>query len=282
MKDRRFFVVTPVLNGAKYMAQTLASIDAQTFPGWTHYVVDGGSSDGTVELVQASMKNEPRRHLIQGRDRGLYDAVFKGFEAIEADGLRDDDICLWLNADDLLAPWAFATMHLAFDHYQADWVTAQRGQWDAEGRLVLLRPFGWYPRWCLRKGWFNERCLGSIQQESTFFTARLLRRLPQDAIAAIRALHIVGDFFLWRQFAQFAPLYAAPTLIGGFRLHGANLSMGSVERNMAELRAIRAFLPPAGLGRALRFLYLVLATLTAGIKARHALSPPEDTDLTTR
>jgi glycosyltransferase involved in cell wall biosynthesis len=273
MKDRRFFVVTPVLNGAKYMAQALASIDAQTFPGWTHYVVDGGSSDGTVELVQASMKDQPRRHLIQGRDQGLYDAVFKGFEAIEADGLRDDDICLWLNADDLLAPWAFATMLLAFEHYQADWVTGLRGQWDAEGRLVLVRPFGWHPRWCLRKGWFNERCLGPIQQESTFFTARLLRQLPQETIAAIRSSRIVGDFLLWRQFAEFAPLHTAPTVIGGFRLHGENLSLGSVERHMAELRAIGAFMPPLGLGRALRFLYLILATLVAGTKARHALSP---------
>ncbi|HJT44569.1 MAG TPA: glycosyltransferase [Rhizomicrobium sp.] len=274
MTDRRFFVVTPVRNGATYLSETLASIDAQNFRGWTHYVVDGGSSDGTVELVQASMENEPRRHLIQGRDYGLYDGLFKGFEAIEADGLRDDDICLWLNADDLLAPWAFATMLQAFDLYDADWITGQPGQWDAEGRLVLVRPFGWYPRWCIRKGWFTNRCLGWIQQESTFFTARLLRRLPPDIIAAIRSSRLAGDFLLWRTFAEFSPLRVAPTLIGGFRKHGRNLSLESADRHLEELRALGAFLPPPGLGRSLRFLYWIAATMLAGIVARHPLLPP--------
>lgn len=274
MTARRFFVVTPVLNGARYLSEALASIDAQNFRGWTHYVVDGGSSDGTIELVQKSIEKEPRRRLIQGRDRGLYDGLFKGFEAIQADGLRDDDICLWLNADDLLAPWAFATMLLAFDLYGADWVTGQLGQWDAEGRLVTVRPFGWYPRGLIRKGWFTNQCLGSVQQESTFFTARLLRRLPPDVVATIRASRIAGDFLLWRTFAQFAPLFVAPTLIGGFRVHGANLSIEGVERQVQEFRAMGAFLPPAPVARALRFLYWAAATMAAGAKARHPMLPP--------
>jgi glycosyltransferase involved in cell wall biosynthesis len=274
MTERRFFVVTPVLNGAKYISQTLASIDAQTLPNWTHYVVDGGSSDGTIELLRESMKNQPRRHLIQGSDRGLYDGLFKGFDAIQENGLRDDDICLWLNADDLLAPWAFATMLLAFDLYRADWITGQPGQWDAEGRLVLTRPFGWYPRWCIRNGWFNKQCLGWVQQESTFFTARLLRKLTADTVAAIRSTRIAGDFLMWRAFAEFSTLHAAPTLIGGFRMHGANLSIEGADRQMKELHALGAFLPPPAIGRGLRFLYLLAATLAAGARARHALLAP--------
>ena len=71
MTDRHVFIVTPVLNGEKYLSATLASIDAQSFSAWTHFVVDGGSSDGTVELVRRSMEKEPRRRLIQGQDRGL-------------------------------------------------------------------------------------------------------------------------------------------------------------------------------------------------------------------
>jgi glycosyltransferase involved in cell wall biosynthesis len=263
MTERRFFIVTPVLNGARFLSETLASIDMQGFPHWTHYVVDGGSSDGTVELVQKSMEREPRRRLIQGRDRGLYDAVFKGFDAIEAGGLHDDDICLWLNADDLLAPWAFATMRQAFDLYRADWVTGQPGEWDAEGRLVLVRPSGWYPHWCIRNGWFNSRCLGWIQQESTFFTARLLRKLSPETVAAIRSMRMAGDFLLWRAFAEFAPLHAAPTFIGGFRRHDANLSIGSADRYMQEAQSHGAFLPPLGLRQLLRFLYRIVTSWRA-------------------
>jgi glycosyltransferase involved in cell wall biosynthesis len=274
MTGRRFFVVTPVLNGARFLSQALTSIDSQNFSHWTHYVVDGGSSDGTVELVQRSMAGEPRRRLIQGRDRGLYDAVFKGFDAAQADGLRDDDICLWLNADDLLAPWAFATMAQAFDLYCADWVTGQAGQWDAEGRLVLVRPSAWYPRWCIRKGWFNSQCLGWLQQESIFFTARLLQRLSPDTVATIRSARMAGDFLLWRAFAQFSPLRAAPTFIGGFRMHDANLSIGGADRYMQEVRAHGAFLPPPGISHLLRFLYSIGTTSFARKNARRPLQPP--------
>lgn len=269
MTNRRFFIVTPVLNGAKYISQTMASIDAQTLGEWTHYVVDGGSGDGTVELVRKSMESEPRRKLIQGKDRGLYDAVFKGFEAARADGLRDDDICLWLNADDLLAPWAFATMLQFFDLYRADWITGQPGLWDAQGRLTLVQPRGWYPRWCIRKGWFNSLCLGWIQQESTFFTARLLRQLQPEVVETIRATRLCGDFLLWRAFAKLMPLHVAPTLIGGFRLHGENLSIEGAARYMQEVRAHGAFRPPPGIRHVLQTAHWLISVMLAGVKSRH-------------
>lgn len=273
MTARRFFIVTPVLNGAKFLPDMLASIDAQNFSDWIHYVVDGGSCDGTVELVQRSMEREPRRRLIQGRDRGLYDAVFKGFETIEAKDICDNDICLWLNADDLLAPWAFATMQRMFDFFGADWMTGQPGEWDAEGRLVLIRPSAWYPRRCIRNGWFNSQCFGWIQQESTFFTARLLRRLAPDTIETIRSARLAGDFLLWRAFAEFAPLHVAPTFIGGFRLHDANLSIDGADRYMQEARAHGAFIPPAGVREMLRFLYGMITSWQARRIARHTLLP---------
>jgi len=269
---RRFFLVTPVLNGAKYLSAALASIDAQSCGDWTHFVVDGGSVDGTQDIVRKSIESEPRRRLIEGTDRGLYDGLFKGFEAIQAAGATDNDICLWLNADDYLAPWAFATMRLAFDMYGAEWVTGQPGQWDAEGRLVLIESRGWYPRWFIAHGWFNIGCLGSIQQESTFFTLRLLRRLTPEIVETIRGMRLAGDFLLWREFACFCPLYAAPALIGGFRLHGSNLSTQGAQTYLAELRQHGARLFPPALARWPRFAYRLMAAISAVAKTRRPLS----------
>jgi len=62
-------------------------------------------------------------------------------------------------------------------------------------------------------------------------------------------------------------------LIGGFRKHGANLSIEGADRQFKELRAMGAFLPPPAVGRAFRFLYWVMATMLAGAKARHPLLP---------
>ena len=269
---RRFFVVTPVLNGATYLPAALASIDAQTCADWTHIVVDAGSADGTQDIVRQSMQTEPRRRLIEGRDRGLYDGLFKGFGAIQTMGAADRDICLWLNADDCLAPWALATMRLAFDMYGAEWVTGQPGRWDADGRLVLVESRSWYPRWFIAHGWFNLRCLGAIQQESTFFSLSLLRRLTPGAVETIRGARLAGDFLLWREFARLSRLHVAPTVIGGFRLHGGNMSIRNEQLYVDEAQKHGAFILPMALARWIRFAYRILAAISTVVKSRHPLT----------
>jgi glycosyltransferase involved in cell wall biosynthesis len=273
--SRRFFVVTPVLNGEKYLSECLASIDAQSCQDWVHIVIDGGSSDRTIEIVQESMRIQNRRRLIQGSDRGLYDAVFKGFAAADAAGGQEDDIYFWLNADDYLAPWAFATIKLAFELYGGGWVTCQPGRWDAEGRLVLVASNGWYPRWFIAHGWFNFKALGAIQQESTFFTARMLRKLSSQTVANIRGTRLAGDCILWQEFARFSPLRVLPTVVGGFRLHGANLSTKAMDELAKELRANGAVLLPKAIGRICRYSYQTVAAIIAMLNTRHPVAAPK-------
>jgi glycosyltransferase involved in cell wall biosynthesis len=265
---RRFLVVTPVFNGARFIRATLDSIDAQTCDNWVHVVVDGGSTDGTLDIVRESIAQEPRRQLLTGPDQGLYDAVFKGFEAL---GGAPGDICFWINADDMLAPWAFATMAQAFEETGADWMTALPAQWDAEGRLRGVMPLGWHPRSLIRAGLFTPLGLGAIQQESTFFTRALLDRLPQHTRAAIRKTKLAGDFLLWRAFAEFAALQTVPAMVSGFRNHGGNASVTGQTLYMDEIRNAGVFVPPAAVGRLLRAIYRVAAPVVILAKARRRL-----------
>lgn len=259
----RFFVVTPVFNGCRFIGDTLRSVDRQNWTDWIHIVVDGGSTDGTLELMQQSMADEPRRKLVTGKDRGIYDAIFKGFEVAEA---RPDDILLWINADDMLAPWAFATMAAAFEG-GADWVTALPGLWDEEGRLAFVIPTAWYPRALLRLGLFHGRGLGYLQQESTFFTRRLLEQADPEIIARIRAMKYAGDFALWREFSRHAHLESLTTVISGFRLHGANVSAAR-DGYFAEAAAAGAWFPPRPLAAAMRAVYRLVALLVTAERAR--------------
>jgi len=264
-----FVIVTPVFNGAKYIAKTLASIAAQTDPDWVHYLVDGGSTDGTLEILEKAVAEDPRRRLITGPDRGLYDAVFKGFDQAAADGVAlPETVCTWLGCDDLLAPWAISTLRHEFAAAGADWVATLPTIWDFAGRQVVVQTSNWYPRRWIRMGLFNNGALGSIQQESTFFTYRLFSKLSADIVESIRASRYAGDYMLLREFARYAPLVSVPVTVSGFRQHGANLSTVGLTAYFDEIRASGVRIPPAWLQRVLRVFYRPLATLATAAAFR--------------
>ena len=97
-----FSVVTPSLNCVEYLARNIESVNSQGY--WAgqleHWIIDGGSTDGTVEFLRS--RNDVR--WISEPDKGLSDAVNKGL--IRARG----QWIAWLNADDELFPGALSTV----------------------------------------------------------------------------------------------------------------------------------------------------------------------------
>jgi glycosyltransferase involved in cell wall biosynthesis len=92
-------VITPVLNRAKTIASSLASVASQTYPHIEHIVVDGGSTDETLEIVK-SFDGPYTLRWISERDEGMYDAINKGLRMAEG------DLLAYLNSDDLYVPWS--------------------------------------------------------------------------------------------------------------------------------------------------------------------------------
>lgn len=253
-----FVVITPVLNGAKYLSAMLDSIRAQTDPDWIHYLVDGGSTDGSLDIIAQAGAEDPRWRLISGKDRGMYDAVFKGFDRALADGvIRPDTICAWLGSDDLLMPWAVAVLRERFDATGAEWMGAIPAIWDSEGRLALVLRQQFFPRQLILAGLCNPRILGGIQQESTFFTHSLLAKIPGKTIESIRTSKLAGDALLWCAFARFADLVPVPTIVAGFRKHDGNLSTIHVENYYREIRESGVWFPPPWLARLLQRGYIL-------------------------
>ena len=105
-------IVTPVLNGGRFLAENLASVRGQDYPQIEHIVVDGGSTDRTVEIL----RNTPRIVWISGRDAGMYDAVNRGF------GMAQGELIGYQNADDrYVVPHAVSTLVKHFvDHPELD------------------------------------------------------------------------------------------------------------------------------------------------------------------
>jgi len=85
-------IITAVRNGARDIRATLASVEAQDYPEIEHVVVDGGSTDGTADVVRREGRRVTR--LLSEPDHGVYDAFNKGL------ALATGDIVAYLNAGD--------------------------------------------------------------------------------------------------------------------------------------------------------------------------------------
>jgi len=225
---QRITLVTPVLNGARFFAETIGSIRAQRYPNLEYIVRDGGSTDGSVEI--ANQARDVVSSLAVERDGGMYSALAKGFA--EASG----EILGWINSDDVLMPWCLSVVSRYFSEFpECDWITGVPTMMDDKGHVVWTAAVApRYNRRWIARGWYSARGLGGIQQESTFFRRRLYER-----VGGIRTeFRLAGDFDLWRRFAMHSKLTQVGTIIASFRLHGSNLS-GDLEAYLREAQAPR-------------------------------------------
>jgi ubiquinone/menaquinone biosynthesis C-methylase UbiE len=98
-------VITPSFNSAPHLKRAIASVTAQNYRRWEHIVVDGGSTDGTLEIL----KESSRLRWVSEPDDGQVHAMHKGF------AMARGDVVVYLNADDYFLKKAFATAVKAFE-----------------------------------------------------------------------------------------------------------------------------------------------------------------------
>jgi glycosyltransferase involved in cell wall biosynthesis len=110
-------VVTPSFNQGRYIEETLLSVRNQGYPNLEHIVMDGGSTDCTMEVV--ARYRDGLAHVAHEPDEGQSDAINKGF------ALANGDLLTWLNSDDMLAPGALGAMAMAFKTSGADLVAGE-------------------------------------------------------------------------------------------------------------------------------------------------------------
>jgi len=89
-------IITPTFNAGKHIAQCLSSVQDQTFRNFEHLILDGGSTDGTIDTVKTHVNHHTNIRLYVDRDQGIYDAMNKGIAQAGGDWLY------FLGADDAL------------------------------------------------------------------------------------------------------------------------------------------------------------------------------------
>lgn len=236
----KFSVVTSVLNGAEFLNGTIASVRQQTWRDHEHIIIDAGSTDDSIDIIKAAAANDPRLRFYSRPGEPLYQSIVWGLS--EATG----DVLSWLNADDLLTPWAMAAVARSLRADAAmQWVTGLPACWDRDGVLRYVRPDVVRPQILIRNGWFHRNLLGFIQQESIFFTKSLFQSLSDEDKKAVAGASFAGDYILWKRFARRTRLRPIPTVLGGFRRHDGNMSVQHADRYMEEVAADGAVvLPP--------------------------------------
>jgi glycosyltransferase involved in cell wall biosynthesis len=157
-------VITPSRNSARFLGDTLQSVAALSTPH-EHIVIDGGSTDGTVQLLQAT--RDPSLVWVSERDRGQSHAVNKGL------GLARGDLLAWLNADDEYVPeHVDAAAELLLDNPEIDAVFGFMDIVDEQGRLLKRYR-------CLPFSWRRYAYLGDyLPTPTVIFRCSLLARAP--------------------------------------------------------------------------------------------------------
>jgi glycosyltransferase involved in cell wall biosynthesis len=255
-------VVTPVFNGARFLEDALQSIHGQDYPNVEHIVMDGGSTDATISILE--QWSDRIDYWSSAPDRGMYDALAKGFDRTTG------AILSWLNADDMYLPWTFRSVAAAFRNNDVHWVTGTASQWSPDGvNFHLPVVTKCYPRSLIRAGLFHGQGLGHIQQESTFWT----RSLWERSGGLDTHFRYAGDYHLWKEFARHERLFTTNTLLAGFRVHGEQLSLGEgYEREVGDdVNALSR-----ALGRA-RFAVVPLVTMFC--RGSHLVRYSADDDL---
>lgn len=249
-------IVTPVLNGARFVEATLDSIGRQSHQDWRHVFIDGGSTDGTIEILRRRAEQDMRVSVIERQGSSLYEALFDGFNAVDP-----DSIVGWLNADDLYAPWALAAVfRLMSTPCGPLWLSGLPALWDCDGELRSIQATAWRPRAAIRRGWFHDGFLGCLQQETIFFRKSLIDGLHPDERATVIKQKLAGDFALWKAFARQSSVVTVPLLLGGFRAHGKNRSVRESDLYSCEIRALNAPTPPAWLARRVRTFFELISS----------------------
>jgi glycosyltransferase involved in cell wall biosynthesis len=221
-------LVTPNFNTSAYLAQTLESVLCQHYPALEYVVVDGGSTDGSIEIVERSAD---RLHAaIIEPDRGHADALNKGF-ARTSGGIMG-----WINSDDLLHRNALATVDAVFAAFpQVDWITGIPTTALGGGTEGAVTEFKVKGGRAFTYGDFLAGDFRWLQQESTFWRRSLWERAGGSLDTGFR---LAVDFELWMRFFRHARLYTVEALIGAFRRREGQRSAVLLDDYLAEVGAV--------------------------------------------
>lgn len=201
----RISVVTPSFNQAAFLEQTICSVLDQGYPNLEYFIMDGGSHDGSIEIIHkyekylAGWVSEP--------DHGQAEAINKGFR--RATG----EVVAWLNSDDLYLPKAFEQAVAAFQKApEAGFVYGDVRSIDGDGRTINIMRYG---EW----GLDDLMVFSIIGQPAVFIRRASLEQANQNGLYLDTQYRYLLDHQLWLRIASQASIVHIPQVLAAARFH---------------------------------------------------------------
>ncbi|MFC2165104.1 glycosyltransferase family 2 protein [Acidobacteriota bacterium] len=197
-------IITPSFNQSRFIEETMLSVKNQDYPSVEHIIVDGNSTDNTIDVLK-KYENMYEMHWISEKDEGQTDAINKGFR------MAKGEIIGWLNSDDLY----FDTRTLSF---VVDLFARESGFHVLYGDSLLINEDNLALRMESMPPYSYQRLLRGcyLIQPSVFFRREVIERHELDI-----NLNFVMDYEYWLRIAKEYPFYQVDRILSVDRYHPA-------------------------------------------------------------
>ena len=211
-------IITPSFNQAQFLEATILSVLNQDYTNIEYSIVDGGSTDASVEIIRRY--SDRLSWWVSENDLGQTDAINKGFA--HANG----EILAWINSDDTYESGAVsAAVEFLRTRPEFGLVYANTNLIDEKGRVIGRFPAAQTDYRRLKRGYVH------IPQQSAFFRAGLWHKVaPLDP-----SFYFAMDYDLWVRLARLAPVAYVPSLWANFRLHSSGKTVAADDRCWPEM-----------------------------------------------
>jgi glycosyltransferase involved in cell wall biosynthesis len=211
-------IITPSYNQAPFLEATIRSVLEQDHPHLEYIIVDGGSTDGSLEIIQKYA--DRLSWWVSEKDHGQTDAINKGFAHARG------DVLAWLNSDDTYIPGAVsAAVKVLQNEPETGLVYGDADFIDKNGDTLGSFPAAQTDYQRLRRGFVH------IPQQAAFFRANLWNKVgPLDT-----SFYFAMDYDLWVRIAAIAPILYTHQLWANFRLHAQGKTVVADDRCWPEM-----------------------------------------------
>jgi glycosyltransferase involved in cell wall biosynthesis len=222
-------VITATLNRKELLARCIEGVARQTYPQKEHVIVDGGSADGTVEMLESLSARYPHLKWISEKDRGISDALNKGLALAAGDviGVNGDDDCY--------QPGVFEMVAAEFERDPSVGVVA--GSCDHvrnDGTIAFTSKAGFTNRHQLIEYWKHWGTSVFLPAPSTFF-----RKKAVDLVGGFEeADRYAMDYHHWIKITEHFKVTIIDRVLARFRYDEGTVTFSNSKAQMAETYAI--------------------------------------------